>query len=335
MATETLPAIPADIAFITGPTMLGICFNWGFLGILVMQLYFYSQNYSKDSMRLKALVYGLSFLDILQTCMVTADAFHWFVFGFGNMNRLDEPFLNSWDVVLIDSVVALIVQSFYCWRIYLLQDSLILPVFIVLVSLMQCGGGVATAVVAHQLGHLSLISTEVAQQTIWLVGSAVADILITVSLSWTLLRKRSHIPSASHGMIKKIVALTVETNAVTTITAIIGLILFLAVPQHSALVVPPTAILSKLYTNCLIAVLNNRRQTANGTIKDFSSSHETSRNQFPSARTGGPSRSVVEPSHDREQMKVQIVRSVDFKADSDMELGTMQSKKSQNGMSWE
>ena len=76
----------------------------------------------------------------------------------------------------------------------------------------------------------------------------------------------------------------------------------------------------------MIAVLNNRRQTANGTIKDFSSSHETSRNQFPSARTGGPSRSVVEPSHDREQVKVQIVRSVDFKADSDMELGTMQSK---------
>lgn len=79
-------------------------------------------------------VYGLSALDILQTCMVTADAFHWFVFGFGNMNQLDEPFLNSWDVVLIDSVVALIVQSFYCWRIYLLQDSFILPIFIILVS---------------------------------------------------------------------------------------------------------------------------------------------------------------------------------------------------------
>ena len=66
--------------------------------------------------------------------MVTADAFHWFVFGFGNMNRLDDTFLNSWDVVLIDSVVALIVQSFYCWRIYLLQESVILPIFIILVS---------------------------------------------------------------------------------------------------------------------------------------------------------------------------------------------------------
>lgn len=71
--------------------------------------------------------------------MVTADAFHWFVFGFGNLNKLDDTFLNSWDVVLIDSVVALIVQTFYCWRIYLLQKSYILPAFICLVRVSTLG----------------------------------------------------------------------------------------------------------------------------------------------------------------------------------------------------
>jgi len=309
--------------------MLGICFNWGFLGVLVVQLYFYHLNYPKDGQHLKALVYGLAILDILQTFMVTADAFHWFVFGFGNMDQLDNTFLNSWDVVLIDAVVALIVQTFYCWRIYLLQKSYILPIFIILVSLMQCGAGIATAVIAHRLGHLSLISTEVAEQTTWLVGSAVADILITLSLCWTLLRSRSRVPSSSHGMIKRLVTMTVETNAITTLTAIIGLILFLGVPQHSTLVVPPTAILSKLYTNCLIAVLNNRRISATGTIKDFpTTSNSVSGNQFTAARTGRPSRSIAEP---HEQMKIQIVRNVEFKADSDIELGTMQ--KSQNEMS--
>lgn len=78
-------------------------------------------------------VYGLAVLDFLQTFMVTADAFHWFVFGFGNMARLDDTYLNSWDVVLIDSAVALIAQSFYCWRIYLLQKSYILPAIIMVV----------------------------------------------------------------------------------------------------------------------------------------------------------------------------------------------------------
>ncbi|KIJ29510.1 hypothetical protein M422DRAFT_188271, partial [Sphaerobolus stellatus SS14] len=79
------------------------------------------------------LVYSLAVLDILQTAMMTDDAFHWFVFGFGNLSQLDN-FLNSWDVVLLDAVISLIVQSFYCWRIYLLRKSFIIPVLILLVS---------------------------------------------------------------------------------------------------------------------------------------------------------------------------------------------------------
>ncbi|THU89143.1 hypothetical protein K435DRAFT_296527 [Dendrothele bispora CBS 962.96] len=71
-------SIPADIAFIKGPTMLGICLNWGFMGVLVIQTYFYHINFPNDSRLIKALVYGLFVPDILQTALVTADAFHWF-----------------------------------------------------------------------------------------------------------------------------------------------------------------------------------------------------------------------------------------------------------------
>jgi hypothetical protein len=66
--------------------------------------------------------------------MVTADAFHWFVYGFGNMNQLDNVFLNSWDVPFLDAVIALIAQIFYCWRIYFLRKSFVFPVLIALVS---------------------------------------------------------------------------------------------------------------------------------------------------------------------------------------------------------
>lgn len=79
-------------------------------------------------------VYGLALLDILQTIMVTADAFHWFVYGFANPIQLDEPFLNSWDVPIIDSVISLIVQTYYCWRIYFLRKGVAIPVLILIVS---------------------------------------------------------------------------------------------------------------------------------------------------------------------------------------------------------
>ncbi|KAJ7510693.1 hypothetical protein B0H11DRAFT_1031544 [Mycena galericulata] len=263
-ASATLPAIPFDISLITGPTMVGICLNWGFMGVTIVQLYIYYSNFPADSKTIKALVYSLGILDLVQTGLVTADAFHWFVYGFGNMDRLNDTFLNSWDVPLLDSVISLVVQVFYCWRILALRKSYLFPVLITMVSIVQCSAGVVTAVKAHQLGKLSLISTEVVEQTIWLVGSAVADVAIAIVLSWTLLRVRTvaHLPT--QGVIMRIVHMIVETNALTAGVAVVGLILFLAVPKHSTLVVPPTAIMGKLYTNCLIAVFNNRavdRQT--------------------------------------------------------------------------
>ncbi|KAJ6614919.1 hypothetical protein B0H10DRAFT_2022861 [Mycena sp. CBHHK59/15] len=162
------------------------------------------------------------------------------------MDRLNDTFLNSWDVPLLDSVVSLVVQIFYCWRIYVLRKTFVFPAIISLISVTQCTAGIVTAVKAHQLGQLSLISTEVVEQTIWLVGSAVADLLIAIVLCWTLLRARNKGLLSSHGLITRIIQLTAETNALTAGVAVIALILFLAVPQHSTLVVPPTVIIGKL-----------------------------------------------------------------------------------------
>ncbi|KAJ6556298.1 hypothetical protein B0H19DRAFT_1262380 [Mycena capillaripes] len=240
------------------------------------------------------LVYGLAILDILQTALVTADAFHWFVFGFGNMDRLDDTFLNSWDVPMLDALISLIVQVFYCWRIYVLRKTLVFPALISVVGnpslyslplqppsgfrhpvhFRDCDGcegkrncpshkspSSSSVNQANQLGKLSLIGStkaKVAFQTTWLVGSAVADVAIAVVLSWTLLRARSKAFATSHSLINRIVQLTVETNALTASVAVIAVVVYLAVPAHTTLVVPPTAIIGKLYTNCLIAVLNNR-----------------------------------------------------------------------------
>ncbi|KAJ7916668.1 hypothetical protein B0H13DRAFT_2658210 [Mycena leptocephala] len=282
--------------------------------------------FPSDTRTLKSLVYGLFVLDILQTAMVTADAFHWFVYGFGNMDRLNDTFLNSWDVPLLDAAISLVVQGFYCWRIHVLRKSFILPILIAMVSVTQCVAGIVTAVKAHQLGKLSLISTEVVEQTIWLVGSAVADLAIAVVLSWTvcistlhiafriisvlqLLRARNKRFQGSHGIITRIVYLTVETNALTAGVALIGLILFLAVPQHSTLVVPPTAIIGKLYTNCLIAVLNNRpTQTRN-----------LSSNQFAGATGSMPAFRIAQAGID-----VERTQKVDMDPlDSSMEMSDM------------
>ncbi|KAJ6573097.1 hypothetical protein DFH09DRAFT_1312360 [Mycena vulgaris] len=250
--------IPANI---TGPTLLGILFNWGLMGVLAVQLYLFYEN-SKDRTAIRALVYGLALLDVLQTVMVTADAFHWFVYGFGNPLQLDEPFLNSWDVPVIDSVISLIVQAFYCWRIYFIRKGVVIPMLILLVSLSQFSGGILTGVRNYQVGHLSLSRDYIVAETIWLTGGAVADVAIAGVLSWILLSGRNNSRPAYKSMLSRLIRLIVETNALTAGVAVVAIGLFWGFPG-TALVSVPIAIIGKLYTNCLLALFNNRtRETA-------------------------------------------------------------------------
>ncbi|KAF7290274.1 hypothetical protein MIND_01341200 [Mycena indigotica] len=323
--------IPSDIAFITGPTMLGICLNWGFMGVLAAQTYFYHVHFPDDRLLVKSLVYGLAMLDVLQTAMITADAFHWFCFGFGDMAQLNETFLNSWDVPFLDALIALVVQAFYCWRIYFIRQTILVPLGIFLISIAQCVGGIATAVKAHRLGRLSLIPTEVFEQTLWLVSGAVADVAIAVTLAWALLYKRTTTLPRTKSIISRVIRLTVETNALTAGCAVLALIIFWGAPKHPTLVVPPTAIIGKLYTNCLIAVFNNRaiepirsgpRVSATAPAQSRTNNHAMHSVQFAidaehGARAGGVS---VSDGSAAEGVKVHVVREMELTYDPETEL---------------
>ncbi|KAJ7034463.1 hypothetical protein C8F04DRAFT_573848 [Mycena alexandri] len=304
-----MSGIPADIALITGPTMLGICLNWGFMGVLLVQLYYYQEHFRDDRAAIKVLVYGLALLDVLQTVMVTADAFHWFVYGFGNMSQLDEPFLNSWDVPVIDAVVSLVVQTFYCWRIYVLCKSRVFPALIVSVSITQCVAGIYTGVRAHLLGHLSLISTETVAQTVRRLG-AVADVAIAGVLSWALVCQRSATLAlgSTRSTISRIIRLIVETNALTAGVAVIALALFWGLPQHGTLVIPPTAIMGKLYTNCLIALLNNRLRD-----RQPASSHGMQSLHLPNGNSSSQNHSSQRGHQGlSDGVKIHVVREMDL-----------------------
>ncbi|KAJ7118796.1 hypothetical protein C8R44DRAFT_789296 [Mycena epipterygia] len=286
MAVNNLPPIPPNIALLTGPTIVGLCLNWGLMGVSAVQIYFYSSNFPNDRKGIKALVLGLALLDVLQTGMTTADSFYWFVYGFGNVETLDTSFLNPWDMVMIDTIMGFIVQLFYCWRIYVLRKTLIIPGLISMVAITACGAGLATAVKSHQLGKLSLISTLVLTQTIWMVATVVADIVIAAAISWTLLKATRNSVAATQGTIARIIRLIAETNALTAGVAVVALILFLAFPHNPTLIVPPISVLGKLYFNCLMAVLNNRSSRTGESSGSRGPSGNIPANRFRMAESG-------------------------------------------------
>lgn len=80
-------------------------------------------------------VHFLYFLDSAQSILTLADTFFWFVYGFGSPAKLLQFNMASFDVPAIDGLIALVVQTMYCWRIWKLGHWKFVPALALFVSL--------------------------------------------------------------------------------------------------------------------------------------------------------------------------------------------------------
>ncbi|KAI0000817.1 hypothetical protein BJV74DRAFT_116020 [Russula compacta] len=252
--------IPPNIAEIAAPTLFGEVWNWALYGVLAVQVYVYNYNFPEDRKVIKVLVYSLFFIETLQTAMSGADLYYWFVSGFGQIDRLTHPNLAAFDVPIVEVVIAVTVQYFFAYRVWVLSNkkSWWLYLVVSVSSLASAAGALMGATYAFI--HDRFLSGEmlrVASFT-WLIGNAVADILITASMLYYLTRRRTAGDGYfSDNVLSKIIRLTVETNLMTCTVGVIALLLAFVYPDKDWYDCP-IAILGKLYSNTLLVSLNNR-----------------------------------------------------------------------------
>jgi hypothetical protein len=213
----------------------------------------------------------------MQTAMTGADAWYWFCKGFGNLRLLSNPYVSAYDTPMLGSVIALIVQWFFCYRIWTLSRSWLLSGFIALVSLMGSAAGFLSGIRGAIIGDFSVARAQIdlIALYIWLIGSAAADALIAGSLTFLLMRSRSTQHKQSSDILYRIVRLTVETNIASASVAIISLILYFAAP-HDSFFISPTYFLGKIYANTLLVTFNNRVLLAKSTQNNQTSVATTS-----------------------------------------------------------
>ncbi|KAH0581557.1 hypothetical protein H2248_011265 [Termitomyces sp. 'cryptogamus'] len=175
------------------------------------------------------------FLDTLQSILVAADAFHWFALGFGNLNLLVKPVTAPFDAPILEVIMALVEQTFFCWRLRVLHKSWWLPSSILLIAISGVVGGIASGIGGFKLGNLALLYTLKWQLSLSLAAMAVTDTLIAVAMTILvkiprpssikyaflpftykqLLRLRTGEMEQTDNVLTRIVRLTVETNTVT------------------------------------------------------------------------------------------------------------------------
>ncbi|KAF9262838.1 hypothetical protein L218DRAFT_809030, partial [Marasmius fiardii PR-910] len=256
---------------ILGPYLLGYLLNYGLHGILTVQIYLYYNAFPNDNTAVQAIVYGVYAMEMTQTIMITWDAFHLFVFGFGN---LDTASTFTWlDCFLIDGAVAFVAQSFFAYRIYLLSKSKLLTGVIMVVSLLSLSflcltpktGILYLQMVVLQFGCSITAGATMKLRSAWLGGSAICDIVIAASMI-RITSKHNIQFQNTRSLVKRIVRLTVGTGSLTAAVAIIALALFVNAFKDTGMpyYICPLLILAKIYSNSMMVILNSRVNIVGG-----------------------------------------------------------------------
>jgi hypothetical protein len=87
----------------------------------------FTSNYSVDRNPL-ADVYFYNFPDDRRALKFLGEyAHYWFIKGFGNVEQLKDSHYAPIDIPIIDSIISLVVQEYFCYRIWTLNKRLLWP----------------------------------------------------------------------------------------------------------------------------------------------------------------------------------------------------------------
>jgi len=163
-------------------------------------------------------------------------------------------------MIIPDAIVTVMlstpVQYFIAWRIKVVSGSLVMPLIIAFFGTCSFIGGLAVSILAPIVRERAKLQRVLPALITWLAASASADLLITLSLSWSLFRRKTGVKSTDD-QITRIILLTIQTGSLTTFFALADVIVFLIVPRTNINFVFDLA-LSKLCTNSLLCTLNAR-----------------------------------------------------------------------------
>jgi len=256
---------PQDFVLLTGPILIASSFNWGLLGVLILQVYNFYISFPTERAGTKVLVYTLLTLDILQTAFTSHYAWYILVSGWGDPGHLSQIIWSGITIAMTGGIVSGIVQIYFAWRIWSLMGrshvATAISSVIVLVALMQSISAIVVsirfAIASADVSKIPNFNTGV---EVWLAGSFVCDILIAGTMVTIFAIARRQSPwKRTDTLLTRLIVNTVETGAITAVTAGVDLLLYL-LWQDNFLHQVPAFILGKLYSNVVLAILNSRKR---------------------------------------------------------------------------
>ncbi|KAJ7354404.1 hypothetical protein DFH08DRAFT_44245 [Mycena albidolilacea] len=238
------------VELLFGPLLIGTILSTAVYGIMSVQMFQYYQAYKRDTRWIRYFMLYLFFAETANLLFEIGIIYEPLIIRYGTERAvITSPLFLPGDAISIVAV-STPVQLFTAWRISVITGSIILPLIISVLSVASFGGGLLVTIFAAVRNEFREFQSFSGAVILWLVCSAVCDVLIAVVLTYSLTKRKTGF-TAVDGQINRIIRLTVQTGAITAIAALADVILFLAFPGTSLNFIPDFP-LSKLYTISLL-----------------------------------------------------------------------------------
>ncbi|KAK0492362.1 hypothetical protein EDD18DRAFT_511732 [Armillaria luteobubalina] len=251
--TMVLPALDNTM----GALLIGTIVAASIWGSSILHTYEYYSDYPKDHIGMKCVVAIVCLLDTMHQIFITHALYIYLIKGFANPLILTKLLWTFLIQLVITACQGLVCQGFFTWRVYVVsQRNRFLAAFI------------AILVVGNFLKELKNIAKL-------LVFGYSADILITFSLIYMLLRSKTRNAQTNH-IINRLVLYSLNTGFLTSIFAILCFVTA-TVWSENLIFVGLYAVLSRMYSVSVLATLNSRKR-----FRSLSSVHRLTTESFSS-----------------------------------------------------
>ncbi|KAJ4468903.1 hypothetical protein J3R30DRAFT_3714407 [Lentinula aciculospora] len=229
-----------------------------------VQGYMYFRKYQKtDPWYLKSLVGFILVCDTLQVGILTACVYQYVILNFANEEIL-VILLNTLIIeIFFSDAIALVVQMFYCWRVWRLsQGSYLVVVPLVLLSWAAFMSLLVYSCLSMQLSTFAELTTLKNLSMSCNILAAASDIMISIAMVF-FLQKAKSTHKKTNSMLNRLIIFTFNTGLPVSFCALWACISINAWPT-TFIYMFFFLLQGRLYTNSLLVSLNSREYIKKG-----------------------------------------------------------------------
>ncbi|SJL01483.1 uncharacterized protein ARMOST_04805 [Armillaria ostoyae] len=269
-ASSSATALPA-LDNTMGMLYLSALFAMGLWGAGTVQMYFYYTTYPADSLWLKYLVVVTWCADTANQGLISQLVYTYLVTNFANPAYLSALQPTLLPMMFLTGIIALLAQTFFCWRIWRLSNGNIWLTGGTYISFHpdtdHCVLAVFYGMTADYKEFAQLIPLHPYMHALNVL-SAASDVIIAIVLVH-LLRKQRTGYRKTNSMINRLILFTLNTGGICGLCAILTLVFNIRYASFNFNLPYLKSCSVSVYLNSLLATLNSRetiRAIGNATI---------------------------------------------------------------------